>query len=81
MQRRLSLTARLVIEPDILFLDEPFTFLDEKWQMIVAKELKNVNLRSNTTMLMASHQIKPVQEMGAEIVRVTNFPMTFNHEV
>lgn len=80
MQRRLSIAAGLVIEPDILFLDEPFTFLDENWQMIVARQLKNENLKSNTTMLLASHQLKPVKEMGAKIVCVTNFPMTFNHK-
>ncbi len=75
MQKRLGLAASLVTNPDLLFLDEPFTFLDHSWQQRIALELKQLNFNSGLTILMASHELSPVKLMGAKIIRISGTPI------
>jgi len=76
MKKRLGLAAALVTSPDILFLDEPFTFLDKAWQKSIAHILRDLNRQKGTSILMASHELDPVRQMGAEILRVCSSPIS-----
>jgi ABC-type nitrate/sulfonate/bicarbonate transport system ATPase subunit len=75
MQKRLGLAASLVTEPELLFLDEPFTSLDHSWQQRIALELKQLNIDSGLTIFMASHELSPVKLMGAKIIRISDTPI------
>ena len=68
MQRRLSIACGFAVEPELFFLDEPFAFLDKKWQETVADELIRENRRRRMTVFMVSHQPEPVRHMGARVV-------------
>lgn len=68
MQRRLSIACGFAVEPDLLFLDEPFAFLDERWQKVVVDELLRQNRQRGLTVLLVSHQPEPVRRLCARVV-------------
>lgn len=70
MQRRLSIACSFAVEPELLFLDEPFAFLDELWQAVVVDELIQQNRQRNLTVLMVSHQPEPVRLLDARVVHL-----------
>lgn len=60
---RLALCRVLLIEPEILFLDEPLLGLDPK----TTRELIKIILGLNKTILLTSHQMHIVQELCERI--------------
>ena len=68
MQRRLSIACSFAVTPELLFLDEPFAFLDGYWQAVVVNELIRQNRQRRLTVLMVSHQPEPVQRLDARVV-------------
>ena len=54
-QRRLALARALVVDPDILILDEPFTNLDDGTKERYGKEIKRRKEKNGTTILIATH--------------------------
>jgi ABC-type nitrate/sulfonate/bicarbonate transport system ATPase subunit len=75
MCRRLCLATALATDPEMVFLDEPFAFLDKDWQQGVAEELIRLNVDHRLTILMVSHQPEPVAKMNAEIIRLDRSPL------
>jgi len=61
MRRRLNIARSLSIEPDILFLDEPFAFLDTDNIEIIRDCVKEAVSLRQTTVLMVSH---PLEELA-----------------
>jgi len=57
MRRRLNIARSLSIEPDILFLDEPFAFLDRENIEIIRDCVKEAVSLRHTTVLMVSHSL------------------------
>ena len=74
MKKRLGLGTALVTEPELLFLDEPFTFLDRQWQEAIAGILLDLNQTKGTTIFMASHELDPVRMMGATLCKIGDRP-------
>jgi ABC-2 type transport system ATP-binding protein len=60
---RLALCRVLLIEPEILFLDEPLLGLDPK----TTRELIKIILELNKTILLTSHQMHIVEELCGRI--------------
>lgn len=54
-----SLLRALIIEPDFLIMDEPFSALDAKKRLVV-KELLNQLFKNNITVLICSHRREEV---------------------
>ncbi len=75
MRKRLGLAASLVTGPDLLFPDEPFAFLDDEWRLTIVEELKTLNANEGLTILMASHELEPVERMGSKIQFVDESPV------
>ncbi|MFX1444104.1 MAG: ATP-binding cassette domain-containing protein [Promethearchaeota archaeon] len=65
---RLALSRILLIEPDILFLDEPLLGLDPK----TTRELISILLGLNKTMLLTSHQMQIVEQLCGRIAFLNN---------
>jgi ABC-type nitrate/sulfonate/bicarbonate transport system ATPase subunit len=58
MRRRLSLARTFAAERPLLILDEPFAFLDEDWQTVVAEETAR-HAANGGAILLASHTTAP----------------------
>jgi ABC-type multidrug transport system ATPase subunit len=93
MRRRLNLARAFSLEPDLLILDEPFAFLDERWLQHISSYLSETISRG-TAVLIASHQMEPLdgleyrslviqnqgsQSAAAEVVDETTAPDPKRH--
>ncbi len=55
---RAHLAKLLVMEPDLLLLDEPFSALDVETSAHLAESLLSIHEREGITMLMVSHSVE-----------------------
>lgn len=79
MKKRLGLATSLVTRPELLLLDEPFSFLDREWQFRIVDALLHLNRTRGLTVFMASHELEPVRRLGAEILAVSDSPLLIRH--
>ena len=56
-RQRVWIAMALAQETDILFLDEPTTYLDITYQVEILDLLTDLNLKNNTTIIMVLHDI------------------------
>jgi ABC-type nitrate/sulfonate/bicarbonate transport system ATPase subunit len=80
MRRRLNLARCFAIEPDLLLLDEPFTFLDERFVTLVQEELLALNARLKTTILLVSHVPGQAAPLRPTIIDVPGTPVHFQRK-
>jgi NitT/TauT family transport system ATP-binding protein len=80
MRRRLNLARCFAIEPDLLLLDEPFTFLDERFVSLIQKELLDLNARLKTTILLVSHVPGQAAPLCPTIVDIPGSPIHFQRK-
>ncbi len=66
-KRRLALACALVLQPEILLLDEPFSGLDNSGQNQIIKILQNIKTKG-TTILMVSHDPNVLCEIADRII-------------
>ena len=57
MQQRVAIARALSLDPPILFMDEPFSALDEFTKEKLQLELKEIQLKTNKTILFVTHSI------------------------
>ncbi len=53
--RRVSLAARLVLEPEILLLDEPVANIDRESTSLITEAIRKIQLENHTTVIITSH--------------------------
>ncbi|HLU69427.1 MAG TPA: ATP-binding cassette domain-containing protein [Fibrobacteria bacterium] len=70
--QRVSLARALVLEPDILFLDEPFSALDFPTKIALMQDLKPILRETKTTTLFVSHDLLEVTFMTDHLVVMMN---------
>lgn len=68
MQRRAELARALAVNPDILFMDEPFTGLDYLTHLKIREEVINMHSFYQKTTLMVTHFIDDALIMADRIV-------------
>ncbi len=76
MKRRLSIACSLALKPDILMLDEPLAFLDKDCQKAVTGELARLHARRSAAILLISHELELLVEIGASIVEIDSSPLS-----
>lgn len=79
MKKRLGLAISLAVDPDLLFLDEPFASVDRGWQDRITRYLLGLNREKKLTIFMASHELGPVRAMGARILNLQGSPIRICH--
>jgi ABC-2 type transport system ATP-binding protein len=67
-QKKVGIAAALMIEPEVLLLDEPFSNLDPTSQFQLKKILKELQKKKNMCMLISSHDLNHVTEVCQRIV-------------
>ncbi len=67
-QKKIGIVAALMIEPEILVLDEPFSNLDPTSQFQLKNLLKKLQEKKNMCMLISSHDLNHVTEVCQRIV-------------
>ncbi|WP_066188894.1 ABC transporter ATP-binding protein [Gracilibacillus timonensis] len=66
-QQRVALSRSLVMEPDVLLLDEPFSALDAKIRKSLQQEIKNIQRKLNITTIFVTHDQKEAMLLSDRI--------------
>jgi len=76
MQQRAAIARALVIEPDILLMDEPFSGLDEITARRMRGELTRIWQETGKTILFVTHSISESVFLSQQILIVSKKPAT-----
>ncbi len=74
MQRRAELARALVVNPETLFMDEPFSGLDFLTHMKMREEVVNMHQFIGKTIVLVTHDIDDALIMGDRIVILSGRP-------
>jgi NitT/TauT family transport system ATP-binding protein len=73
-QQLVSIMRALVIEPEVLFLDEPFSALDYEMTLFMREQLQRVFMDTGTTTIIVSHDLEEAVYVADEILLLTRAP-------
>ena len=70
--QRVVIARALVIEPEILFLDEPTTSIDQKYVDIVERIIKKIQKEIKTTVIFTTHDLSQAYRLANEVISLLN---------
>lgn len=76
MRQRAALIRTLLLEPDILLLDEPFSALDYQTRLEVADDIWGIIRKEKKTAILITHDISEAISMADRVVVLSNRPGT-----
>lgn len=79
-RQRAFIAMALAQNTKYLFLDEPTTFLDVKYQIDILKLIKRLNVEENITILMVLHDINQATSYSDEVIGLKNGRVLFKGE-
>lgn len=74
MQRRAELARALVVNPEVLFMDEPFAGLDYLTRLKMREEIINMHEYFRKTIIFITHDIEEALAMGDRVVVMSDRP-------
>jgi NitT/TauT family transport system ATP-binding protein len=63
-----------VVEPEILFLDEPFSALDYEMTLFMREQLQKLFMESGTTMVLVSHDLEEAVYLADRVLLLSRHP-------
>src|SRR3984957_14333827 len=69
-----SIMRALVVEPEILFLDEPFSALDYEMTLYMREQLQRLFMESGTTMVLVSHDLEEAVYLADRVLLLSRYP-------
>jgi NitT/TauT family transport system ATP-binding protein len=73
-QQTVSILRALVTDPEVLFLDEPFSALDYEMTQFMREQLQKIFMKTRTTMLLVSHDLDEAIQLADKVVLLTRRP-------
>ena len=73
-QQLVSIMRALVVEPEILFLDEPFSALDYEMTLFMRDQLQKVFMKTQTTIVLVSHDLEEAIYLADHILLLSRGP-------
>jgi NitT/TauT family transport system ATP-binding protein len=75
-QQLVSIMRALVVEPEILFLDEPFSALDYEMTLFMRDQLQRIFVETGTTTVLVSHDLEEAVYLADRILLLSRRPAT-----
>ncbi len=73
-QQLVSIMRALVVEPEILFLDEPFSALDYEMTLFMREQLQRIFVETGTTMVLVSHDLEEAVYLADRVLLLSRHP-------
>jgi NitT/TauT family transport system ATP-binding protein len=73
-QQLVSIMRALVVDPEILFLDEPFSALDYEMTLFMREQLQKLFMESRTTMVLISHDLEEAVYLADRVLLLSRHP-------
>jgi NitT/TauT family transport system ATP-binding protein len=73
-QQTASIMRALAPNPEVLFLDEPFSALDFEMTLFIREKLQEVFIETGTTMLLVSHDLEEAVYLADQVLLLTKRP-------
>jgi NitT/TauT family transport system ATP-binding protein len=73
-QQLVSILRALVVEPEILFLDEPFSALDYEMTLFMREQLQRIFLETGTTTILVSHDLEEAVFLADRVLLLSRHP-------
>jgi NitT/TauT family transport system ATP-binding protein len=73
-QQMVSIMRALVTDPEVLFLDEPFSALDYEMTLFMRERLQQVFLKRQSTMILVSHDLEEAIQLANRVLMLTRRP-------
>ncbi len=73
-QQLVSIMRALVVDPEILFLDEPFSALDYEMTLFMRDQLQKLFIESGTTMVLVSHDLEEAVYLADRVLLLSRGP-------
>ena len=81
MRQRVALIRTLLLEPDLLLLDEPFSALDYQTRLAIADEIGVILKKEKKTCLLVTHDIAEAISLSDRVVILSNRPSTIKEVI
>lgn len=76
MRQRAALIRTLVLEPDLLLLDEPFSALDYQTRLSVGDDIGQIIRKEHRTAILVTHDLSEAVSLGDRVLVMTARPAT-----
>jgi NitT/TauT family transport system ATP-binding protein len=73
-QQTVSILRALVTDPEVLFLDEPFSALDYEMTLFMREQLQRIFMKTRTTALFVSHDLEEAVQLANHVLLLTRRP-------
>jgi NitT/TauT family transport system ATP-binding protein len=73
-QQLVSILRALVVEPEILFLDEPFSALDYEMTLFMREQLQRIFMETGTTTVLVSHDLEEAVFLADRVLLLSRHP-------
>jgi len=73
-QQLVSIMRALVVEPEILFLDEPFSALDYEMTLFMRGQLQRIFMETGTTTVLVSHDLEEAVYLADRVLLLSRHP-------
>lgn len=88
MRQRVALIRTLILEPDLLLLDEPFSALDYQTRLNVADDIGQIIRKEKRSAILVTHDLSEAISLGDKVIVLTKrpasikkvIPLTFSPE-
>jgi NitT/TauT family transport system ATP-binding protein len=73
-QQLVSIMRAVVVEPEILFLDEPFSALDYEMTLFMREQLQRIFMETGTTTVLVSHDLEEAVYLADRVLLLSRHP-------
>jgi NitT/TauT family transport system ATP-binding protein len=73
-QQLVSIMRALIVEPEILFLDEPFSALDYEMTLFMREQLQKLFMETKTTTVLVSHDLEEAVYLADRVLLLSRYP-------